>query len=85
MRRTTVKIPDDLDDRLRKEAARRDMTVSAVVREALEAHLLPGKRRRLRSAGIIAIDRADMSTAAREMLAEMFTEPEDGKPGEPSP
>ena len=39
MKRTTVKIPDELDARLRHEAKRRQTTISQVTREALEAHL----------------------------------------------
>jgi len=39
MKRTTVKIPDNLDARLRHEAKRRKTTISEVTREALEAHL----------------------------------------------
>jgi predicted transcriptional regulator len=50
MRRTTVKLPDDLDARLRKEARRRGTTVSDVTRAAIESHL-GGRRRRLLGAG----------------------------------
>jgi hypothetical protein len=39
MARTTVKISDQLDARLRHEAVRRGMTVSELTREAIEAHL----------------------------------------------
>jgi len=46
MKRTTVKLPDDLDARLRHEAARRGSTISEVTREAIESHL-GGSRRRL--------------------------------------
>ena len=45
MKRTTVKLPDDLDARLRHEAARRSMTISELTREAIERHL--GGRRLL--------------------------------------
>lgn len=54
MRRTTVKLSDDLDAKLRHEAARRGVTVSELTREAIETHLSanPGKRRLLaRGAG----------------------------------
>jgi predicted transcriptional regulator len=47
--RTTVKIPEELDERLRHEARRRGSTISDVTRSALEAHLRGG-RRRLRAA-----------------------------------
>jgi predicted DNA-binding protein len=45
MRRTTVKLPDELDARLRHEAARRGTTVSEITREAIESHLGGGRRR----------------------------------------
>ncbi len=46
MKRTTVKIPDALDARLRHEAERRQTTISEISREALEAYLgvSPGRR-----------------------------------------
>lgn len=43
-----MKLPDDLDARLRHEAERRGTTVSEITREAIEAHL--GGRRRLLAA-----------------------------------
>lgn len=49
MKRTTVKLPDDLDAHLRHEAARRGLTVSELTREAIETHL-GGKGRRLLAA-----------------------------------
>jgi predicted transcriptional regulator len=39
MKRTTLKLPDDLDARLRHEADRRRITVSELTREAIETHL----------------------------------------------
>lgn len=48
MQRTTVKLPDDLDARLRHEAQRRGVTVSQLTRTAIEALLdAPQGRRRL--------------------------------------
>jgi predicted transcriptional regulator len=46
VKRTTVKLPDELDARLRHEAARRQVTVAELTREAIEAHLGSGKGRR---------------------------------------
>jgi predicted transcriptional regulator len=46
MKRTTVKLPDELDARLRHEAERRGETVSELTREAIEAHLGAGPGRR---------------------------------------
>lgn len=40
MKRTTVMFPDDVETRLRLEARRRGVPVAAVVREAVERHLL---------------------------------------------
>jgi predicted transcriptional regulator len=70
MKRTTVKISDELDARLRHEAQRRGMTISEVSREALEAHLLgsPG-RRRLGAAMAGASGRGDVSERIEEILA----------------
>lgn len=70
MRRTTVKLPDDLDARLRHEAARRGTTVSDLTREAIEAHLSGGRtRRRLLAAGVGASGQADVSERIEEILA----------------
>lgn len=43
MKRTTVKISDDLDRRLRQEAQRTGLTISEITRQALEGRL--GTRR----------------------------------------
>lgn len=72
MRRTTVKLPDDLDARLRHEAERRGTTVSALTREAIEAYLGGeggGGRRRLLAAGAGASGRSDISERVEEILA----------------
>ncbi len=71
VKRTTVKIPDDLDALLRHEAARRGVTISEVTREALESYLKPDGRRRLLAAG--AGDSGgpgDISRRIEEILAE---------------
>ncbi|MDQ3980431.1 MAG: ribbon-helix-helix domain-containing protein [Actinomycetota bacterium] len=70
MKRTTVKIPDELDARLRHEAKRRGTTVSELTREAIEAHLGGGRpRRRLLAASAGASGRADISERIEEILA----------------
>jgi len=66
MKRTTVELPDDLDARLRHEAARRKMTLSELTREAIEAHL--GGRRRLLAAGVGRNGCADVSERIEEIL-----------------
>ena len=70
MKRTTVKIPDDLDALLRHEAARRGVTISEVTREALESYLKPNGRRRFLAAGIGNSGRSDVSERLEEILAE---------------
>jgi Ribbon-helix-helix protein, copG family len=79
MRRTTVKIPDDLDARLRHEAKRRQTTISEITREALEAHLGGGegtvRRPILMSlAGSFDSGVGDLGSRADEHLAEIFEE-----------
>lgn len=75
MKRTTVKIPDELDARLRHEAKRRGLTLSEVVREALEDHLADGgdddarPRRLLLAAGSFHSGEGDLSVRIEEILA----------------
>jgi hypothetical protein len=69
MVRTTVKLPEEADARLRHEAARRKTTVSALVREAIESYLGLGPRRRLLSAGAGSSDETDVSERIDEILA----------------
>lgn len=71
MKRTTVKIPETLDARLRHEAARRGTTISKVTREALEAFVAdePPGRRRLRAAAAGRSGRSDVSERIEEILA----------------
>lgn len=68
MVRTTVKISEDLDARLRHEAARRGLTISDVTREALESHL-GGRRRVLRAAGAGNSGYTDTARRIEELLA----------------
>ncbi|MGN6694137.1 MAG: CopG family transcriptional regulator [Aquihabitans sp.] len=72
MKRTTIKLSDELDARLRHEAERRGITISELTREAIEAHLRPTSRRTFLSAA--AGDSGYTDTAARidELLAEGF-------------
>lgn len=70
MKRTTIKLPDELDARLRHEADRRGITISELTREAIEAHL-GGRpvRRRLLSAGSGNSGLTDISERIDEYLA----------------
>ncbi len=76
MRRTTVKIPDELDARLRNEAKRRGATISEVTREALEAHLGAGskkpRRRRLLGTGSFNSGDGTLSVTVEERIAEIL-------------
>ncbi|HEY3126998.1 MAG TPA: CopG family transcriptional regulator [Candidatus Limnocylindria bacterium] len=45
MKRTTVKLPDELDARLRHAAEQRGTTISDITRQAVESHLGAGRRR----------------------------------------
>ncbi|TDE97256.1 ribbon-helix-helix protein, CopG family [Occultella glacieicola] len=70
MKRTTVKIPDALDARLRHEAERRGTTIAEVSREALEAYLGgPSTRRQLGAAAAGRSGRSDVSERIEEILA----------------
>ena len=67
MVRTTVKLSEELDARLRFEAQRRRITISELTREAIESHL--GPRRRLGAAAAGRSGRADVSERIEEILA----------------
>ncbi len=66
MRRTTVKLPDELDAKLRHEAARRQVSISDITREAIEAYV--GRGHRLRAAGAGHSGRSDISEQIEEIL-----------------
>lgn len=66
MRRTTVKLPDDLDLKLRREAERRGLTVSELTREAIDAHLEPRGGRHLGKPG--RSGSSDISRRVEEIL-----------------
>ncbi len=69
MKRTTVKVPDELDARLRHEAERRGTTVSELTREALEAYLGP-RRRRLSFTAVGRSGQRDVARRIEEILTE---------------
>ena len=70
MKRTTLKLSDELDARLRHEAARRGTTIAEISREALEVYLGISSRRRLGAAGAGHSGRSDVSRRIEEILAE---------------
>ena len=70
VKRTTIKVPDDLDRAMRDEAQRREMTLSDWTREAIETHLpRQGGRRHLLATGAGASGRSDVAQRAGEILA----------------
>lgn len=75
MVRTTVKVSEALNARMRHEAERRGLTVSDIVREALEAHL-GGRKRVLRSVGAGQSGQGDIAARMEEILAQEL-----GRPG----
>jgi predicted transcriptional regulator len=69
MKRTTVKLPDDVDARLRHEASRRGTTIAEITREAIEAHLGGGgSRRRLIAAKAGRSGRRDTARRIEEII-----------------
>ncbi len=68
MVRTTVKIPEELDEQLRHEARRRGSTISDVTRSALEAHLRGG-RRQLRAAAAGHSGNTDISERIEQIIS----------------
>jgi predicted transcriptional regulator len=68
MKRTTVKLPNDLDAKLRHEAERRATTIAEVTREAIEAHLGDGSRRRLIAAKAGRSGRRDTARRIEEII-----------------
>jgi predicted transcriptional regulator len=69
MQRTTVKLSDDLDARLRHEAQRRGTTIAEITRTALEAHLgVTGSRRQLGAAAAGRSGRSDISERVEEII-----------------
>jgi predicted transcriptional regulator len=69
MKRTTIKLPDELDAELRHEAKRRGMTISEVTRTAIEEHVGSGRRRKLAAAASGRSGRSDVSERIEEIIA----------------
>lgn len=72
VKRTTIKLPDELDFRLRHEARRRGMTISQVTREAITEHLGGGQRRLLAAAAGHS-GRRDISERIEDIIREELT------------
>ena len=69
-----MKLPEDLDAKLRSEAARRGVTVSELTREAIETYLNGGPRRVLRAAGAFSSGVGDASRRIDEIFLEILEE-----------
>jgi predicted transcriptional regulator len=68
MKRITVKLPDDLDAKLRHEATRRGSTIADVTREAIEAHVGGSARRNLIAAKAGRSGRRDTARHIEEII-----------------
>lgn len=68
MVRTTIKISEELDARLRHEADLRGTTLSEVIRNALEARYGSGQRRAFLAAGAGASGHSDTAARIEEIL-----------------
>ena len=68
MKRTTIKLTDEIDGRLRLEAKRRGMTISELTREAIETHLGDRRERRLLAAAAGRSGQSDVSERIEEIL-----------------
>ncbi|MGI8826333.1 MAG: CopG family transcriptional regulator [Chloroflexota bacterium] len=66
MKRTTIKLSDNVDAHLRHEAERRGVTVSQMTREAIETYL--GNSRLFHAAGAGRSGRDDTSERVEEIL-----------------
>jgi hypothetical protein len=68
VKRTSVKLPDEIDLRLRHEASRRGTTIAEITREALEAHLGSSGQRRLIAAKSGRSGRSDTARRIEEII-----------------
>ncbi|MBA3244413.1 MAG: CopG family transcriptional regulator [Actinobacteria bacterium] len=79
MKRTTIKISEELDTKLRHMAAQRNGTLSEVIREALELYANGGvPKRRFFSAGSGASGQSGspgVASRIEEILAEEWSDP----------
>ena len=76
MKRTTIKISEDLDAKLRYIAAQRNGTLSEVIREALETYVNGGPPRGLLFVGAGASgDTSGIASRIEEILAEEWSDP----------
>jgi predicted transcriptional regulator len=67
MKRTTISLTDELGDALEREARRRNLSSSAIARDALAAYLGIGDAKEARKLPFASVGRSGHSTTAREM------------------
>jgi Arc/MetJ-type ribon-helix-helix transcriptional regulator len=78
MKRATITLPDPLADAVARMARRQRVSVSQVIREALEAHLgLDGDRPR--KLAFAAVGRSGVHTTARDFEAALAAEWDDDR------
>lgn len=71
MKRTTISLPDEVWEALRREAGRRRVSQSEVVREVLSRQFgFDGRRRRIPFAAIGSSGRADLAERTEEIIRE---------------
>jgi hypothetical protein len=68
VKRTTIKLPDEVDARLRHEAERRGTTVSELSREAIQSYLGIVPRRLLGGGRVWRSGHSDVSERIEEIL-----------------
>lgn len=68
VKRTTVKLPEEIDTRLRHEASVRGSTIAEITRQAIEEHLGVGGRRRLIAAKAGRSGRHDTARRIEEII-----------------
>ena len=69
-----MKLPEDLDAKLRAEATRRGMTVSELTREAIETHLNGRRSACCEAPGRVPKRAGDLSTRVDEIFGEILDE-----------
>ncbi|HUF53421.1 MAG TPA: CopG family transcriptional regulator [Dehalococcoidia bacterium] len=72
MKRTTLSLPEELIAFLKREARRRDTSVSQIAREAIEERFT--RKRGARRLGFIALGRSGFKTTAADMEELMMRE-----------
>jgi hypothetical protein len=73
MKRITIAMPDDLARAVAREAKRRDISTSEVIRVALIAQLGIGRRRELPFANLGSSDDPGVASRMEELMDEEWT------------